>query len=356
MKSFQITLTQESPVCFSNSRHKQNIFYTHDYIPGSVLWGFFINRYVKSKNCIHNDFFNDNVRFLNCFIKIETNNHKRQSLPVPLSLFTCKINPYTYLVKEHRNEGHALLDLLFTDELQCQRTGCLSELRPVQPGYFYSNGKGDIYRPRKIVEMHNRITKSNQNTMEDGLFSYELLDERGHEFAGHILVDKNSSLIEFIKKFNDKEIGLGKARTSGCGYFTFNISDETNPGIDKFFENQFHDEINLYLHSDVIVMDSLNRYQTIISPVILGLENELHLEKSFTSSVEIQGFNAKHQKTRINDTAVRKGSCFLYKLKTGADRSVIVKRMKEIEAQGLGIRKNEGFGRVKFNRKEFKED
>lgn len=356
MKSFQITLTQESPVCFSNSRHKQNIFYTHDYIPGSVLWGFFINRYVKSKNSIHDDFFNDNVCFPNCHINVENGGHTNQTIPVPLSLFTCKTNPYSYLAKECRNNGHALVDLLFTNEIECPGIGCTSQLRPVQPGYLYFNVKGDIYRPRKIVEMHNKISKSSQNTMDDSLFSYELMDERGREFVGQIICDAGTPLIEFIQDFHGREIGLGKARTSGNGYFTFKVDQESGRGVDDFFETQFQDEINLYLHSDVILMDTLNRYQTVISPEILGLEKEVCLEKSFARNIEIQGFNAKHRKTRINDIAICKGSCFLYRLNAGADRSAIKKRIEEIEARGLGIRKNEGFGRVLFNRKEFKED
>jgi CRISPR-associated protein Csx10 len=354
MKSFKITLTQKSPVCFSNSRHKQNIFYTHDYIPGSVLWGFFINRYVKAGKDIHPDFFNDNIRFLNCYINIREGKNSCQALPVPLSLSTCKTIPY--LIEQNQNKGHALVDLLFKDDTECRREKCASQLRPVPAGYLYSFDKNNIYHPRKIVEMHNKIKKETQNTDKDSLYSYELLDEVGKEFVGQILVKENSPLIEFIKNFNGQNLGLGKARTSGYGYFTLNIAEKTDPGLDKYFAAEFQDEINIYLHSDVILMDGLNCCQTVISPEILGLPDEIILEKSFARSMEIQGFNAKHQKTRINDIAVWKGTCFSYRVKAGVDRSLIEKRLREIESDGLGIRKNEGFGRVKFNRVEFKED
>lgn len=349
MKPFKIILTQKSPACFSSIRHRQNIFYTHDYIPGSVLWGFFINQYVKAEKDIHPDFFNHNVRFLNCYIKIKSS----QTLPVPLSLYTCKTNPYK--VEEGKKQGHDLADRLFNDETKCRSQGCDSQLRPVAPGYFCSLDPNDIFRPRKIVEMHNKIEKYSQNTKDDSLYSYELLDEKGAQFTGQILVDNQSDLIAFIQGFNDKNLRLGKARTSGYGCFTIKIRENDDKGIDDYFKTGFNDQINIYLHSDTIVMDALNCYQTVISPELLGLGNEIRLEQFFSQSTEVQGYNAKHQKPRINDIAIKKGSCFSYRLEPGADPDKIKTRIREIEAEGLGIRKNEGFGRVRFNRIQFKE-
>jgi CRISPR-associated protein Csx10 len=354
MKCLKITLTQKSPVCFSNIRHRQNIFYTHDYIPGSVLWGFFINQYVKAEKNIHPDFFNDNIRFLNCYIKIKVDKYYIQTLPMPLSLYTCKEKPY--MADGDKNDSHDLVDILFNEETVCRSKDCESKLHPVAPGYFYSFETSDIYRPRKIVEMHNKIDKYSQNTKADSLYSYELLDEVGIRFVGQILVEHQSDLFTFVKGFNDKNLRLGKARTSGCGCFKLNIQESDDTGIDDYFAEGFNDQINIYLHSDAIVMDALNCYQTVISPEILGLENEIRREKYFARSIEVQGFNAKHQKTRINDIAIKKGSCFSYRLEPGADPEKVKTRIQEIENDGLGIRKNEGFGRVRFNRIEFKED
>ncbi|MDQ1354759.1 MAG: CRISPR-associated protein Csx10 [Acidobacteriota bacterium] len=363
MKVFKITLTQHSPACFASTRHSQNIYYTHDYIPGSVLWGAFINLFHQSGGPdIHPDFLNDNLRFSNCYIDVPGKSKSFAVIPAPLSLYTCKTNPYS--PRDGKNMGHELVDLLFRHRDNCRIETCNSALRPLNTGYIYDAGSGKpgLYRPNKMVEMHNRIDKATQNTrQEHGLFAYELLDETGGIFSGEIQVMETSPLLEFIRDIKCRDLELGKARTSGCGHFTLNI-EETN-GSDRvcFFRTGFQDTLNLYCFSDVIVMDGFNRYQTVITPGILGLEQYIEMDNAFSRGFRVEGYNAKHNKPKINDIAILKGSCFSYRVKEGAvkeeaGREFIAQRLKHIEMNGLGLRLNEGFGRVRFNRGEFKED
>jgi CRISPR-associated protein Csx10 len=350
MKQYNITLTQLSTVCLGNSRDKQNIFYTHDFIQGGRLWGYVINKYFKKYKQVHDDLFNDNIRFHNCYMQTELENQTCQALPVPLSLFTCKTRPYS--IEDEQNTCHDLLDLLFTDDTVCMHCSDDSPLKQVQKGYFYKAGKIGIYNPRKIIEMHNRIDKATQNTKSDSLFSYQLLDETGKKYRGQIQVAEDSDLIEFIENMNGEKIGIGKARTSGYGCFQFQIQEGTSREMDVYFDNDFGDTVNVYLLSDLIIMDEFHRYQTVLTPQLLGLEKELELVKSFCCGEKIQGFNAKHQRPRIDDIAIKKGSCFLYSLRPGANRETIQTRIQEIESGSIGLRKNEGFGRLRFNRKQ----
>ncbi|MCU0285391.1 MAG: hypothetical protein MUF15_03225 [Acidobacteria bacterium] len=371
MKNFKITLTQHSPACFAGSRHKQNIYYTQDYIPGSVLWGAFIKIALQSQGEeLHPDFFNHNLRFSNCYIKKRhgdaNNTEVFPTLPVPLSLYTCKTNPYSF--QDGQNSGHDLVDLLFQDKDNCTKPNCKSSLRTLNPGYIYETGSGKLglYHPNKMVEMHNQIDKDTQNTKENSLFAYELLDEPGTIFSGEIQVLETSPLLKFIRSIESGEISieslqLGKARTSGCGHFTFKISETAASLQSRLFTSNFHDTVNLYCFSDVIVMDRFNRYQTVITPEILGLEEYLEMKAAFSRGFIVEGYNAKHNMRKINDTAILKGSCFSYRvkesaLKKGPGLDFIIQRLKDIEMNGLGLRLNEGFGRVLFNRIELKEE
>jgi len=357
MGVFKIELKQKDKVCFSKDRNNQNIFYTFDYIPGSVLWGFFIGRYSRLNGDNLNNLFNGNIRFLNSYIKNRTEHSSFLSIPMPLSIMTCKKDPYAF--NDGIKEGHVIEDILYSDKLKCGENNCKSPLRKVS-GNYYSSSNDFWFSPKKSIEMHNKIEKSSQNTKDDSLFSYELLDEVNSEYHGYIITDKlsdDNKIVNFINEFNGKDISLGKAKTSGYGVFSFEITK-----MEKYFEEEkniyFSNEhnlsnwISLYLYSDAIIMNEKNIYKTIIEPEDLGLGDELILKRAFVESMEIQGYNAKHNREKIIDLAIKKGSSFFYSIKDGADKNKIRNRLKIIEKKGLGSRKPEGFGVALFQRKQ----
>ena len=72
------------------------------------------------------------------------------------------------------------------------------------------------------------------------------------------------------------------------------------------------------------------------------------LIRSFCKTKEIDGFNMKHNLPKNKMIALQKGSSFYFEY-TNSDYEKLNKRLIEIERNGIGIRRSEGYGRITIN-------
>jgi CRISPR-associated protein Csx10 len=195
--------------------------------------------------------------------------------------------------------------------------------------------------------------------------------EEEQEFYGILDADSDSVVIEDKKlKYEDTTIlreeeklwvGLGKTRGLG------NIEIKRIEKLEKIFppefvpgnlENRFNEfqrtlsplNINgfsITLYSDAIIMDKFMRYKSCIDEACLKEEFNMDNVKcicAFNAVREILGWNAAWGLPKEKELAIEKGSVFFFKF--NAEQENPLETLKQIEEKGIGLRREEGFGRV----------
>lgn len=158
-----------------------------------------------------------------------------------------------------------------------------------------------------------------------------------------------------IKKYSDTNKADLEARIN-------NLSDKVRKDIEskigkeaeKEIRNEIQDKdkkvICFDLYSDMIIpfTDIYDAGEQFL--MLAGLKNEnlkFNLKRSFINTGKLEGFNIINGVRKVDELIFTKGSVFTYIIEENACDSILEKLTK-IEANGLGLRKNEGFGRVRI--------
>jgi len=365
-------ITLKEKAIFSKNLSPGNMHYTFDYIPGSVLWGTFASRFPKSDmQKFYETFFQGKVIFTNLYPAIRSD---VVALPLPLSTFACKHKPgWTKEIDIDGKKHHFYDYLLDTSKLEKKCSFCPSIKKNFLSGFYYKEKQNNIYyshNVKKTIDMHNHIDDESQSTKkDDGLYSYELLT-KGQNFRGYIILkgewDDFEDIIEIIKSMNDKEISIGKGRNNGYGLSIINIIFSENYKLSDDKRLYINDKLELLdnkftitLLSDLFLQNRYNNYYTYIDESILseilndGNNSDFHphhfkLLRSFCRPKEVDGFNAKHQLPKNKMIGLQKGSSFYFEFNNGSS-SRLCQRLLEIERNGIGLRRSEGYGIIAVN-------
>ena len=158
-----------------------------------------------------------------------------------------------------------------------------------------------------------------------------------------------------IKKYSDTNKADLEARIN-------NLSDKVRKDIEskigkeaeKEIRNEIQDKdkkvICFDLYSDMIIpfTDIYDAGEQFL--MLAGLKDEnlkFNLKRSFINTGKLEGFNIINGVRKVDELIFTKGSVFTYIIEENACDSILEKLAK-IEANGLGLRKNEGFGRVRI--------
>lgn len=158
-----------------------------------------------------------------------------------------------------------------------------------------------------------------------------------------------------IKKYSDTNKADLEARIN-------NLSDKVRKDIEskigkeaeKEIRNEIQDKdkkvICFDLYSDMIIpfTDIYDAGEQFL--MLAGLKDEnlkFNLKRSFINTGKLEGFNIINGVRKVDELIFTKGSVFTYIIEENACDSILEKLTK-IEANGLGLRKNEGFGRVRI--------
>ena len=227
------------------------------------------------------------------------------------------------------------------------------------------------------IKIDKRL-KSVENGM---LFNFEYISninkDMPQKFEGDLKVPKN--LLKVGDKFN---IYIGKYRSKGFGKVTITI-EKYNKNI--LSREEIRDRINLLtnkikrnLDAKIIqdktkgieeeIQKNYNKIAIcfdlqadIILPytdiydagkqflMIAGL-NEMELDfntiRSFVNVGKLEGYNIINNTRKIDELIFSKGSVFTYNIDKCTDK--LLNKLVKIETDGLGLRKSEGFGKVKI--------
>ncbi len=216
---------------------------------------------------------------------------------------------------------------------------------------------------KTILSMRNHIeTKKQSSKKKGGLFSQEKI-KKGAIFKGKIVFDSVDDAKKFKEHFNDYlagnrnfHVGRGGKPVKVIDYKFLNTDNKVTDI--KLNDKKF----TITFLSDVILFDNkLNRVKSLNADILadkLGIENkkikdkdgnekyELTLKSKVDAGRIIQNYNGLSGLRRFSDMAIKKGSAYCFEY-TGNEN--IAKKLKELEKNGLGVRKFEDFGDVKVN-------
>lgn len=375
MKVITFSLQTQQPLLATSFQGDPNSDVSYSYIPGSMIRGAIIGRYMKQHRCLELDLSKDEIKrlffdanstcYLNAYLQ---SNQGNRTLPIPYSWFKEK---NTELTDE---SALSVYDLSFnnTDELE--------NLKFVGEGFWHKEG-GLIsyYTEKRRINIHNqrdrqkgrsRKIKRNQETQqvqgEGEIFRYEAID-KGQTFQGVILCHHDADVQTIINLLQEsQDIWLGGSRSAGYGHnkiisvskpMDLDNWNEVNVSVEED-DRTDRDYLTVTLLSDLILRDKWGQYslippstqQEISVPLIGELKKffggNLKPKLCFTSSTLIGGFNRKWGLPLPTVTAFKAGSVFVFNVE---DASVTKEQIQEIEIQGIGERKHEGFGRIAIN-------
>ena len=395
MNTIPVVATLLSPVSIS-SRHKVagDVPGTLHFLPGSAIRGALATNFIRAGGSEESDefkrlFLSDEVRFGNLY-------PGRDGKPIPLTAWTCKAKPGF-----DSDGGHGVWDLLlalaakrlFNREIvgpACQGHGNRRKVDLERFAGFYGydsdRKKWKKSGPDARIVARTSVCSPLGTAKYGQLYSLEALEE-GQLFRGFIGCCKGdlSALQNYLIQVNEphgqarKELFLGTARNRGLGKVKVELLDGRQDinlyGRGKDDQRKRFCNFNkvlrslagngrdgksyfsLTLDSDVIIQDDLLRYMSYLDPKVIRedllsrtghdhawLENtELILHVSATR--RLSGWNERHGLPKDEALAISMGSVFLYRY-DGNDDDTLLNGLQELEREGLGQRRKEGFGYV----------
>ncbi len=218
-------------------------------------------------------------------------------------------------------------------------------------GYLINkNGDMSYYSVPVTIQMRNKIDSSTQAVSDQSLFTEEKVLKNNY-FQGTVTFQNNEDLHTFLrlmKPWLDKNVWLHLGRGSKpveiFDYYFTEISQDSV--IDK-------DIFILTLQSDAILLEENGSFASIIKPgyfakeIHLTEDQKIVLKRHNSETRIIHSFHGLSGTRRFGVKAIKAGSVFEYKLinLSPEDRA----NLKQLLDKGIGLRKNEGFGKVRIN-------
>lgn len=382
----RVVFEAKSPVAVSEWHRVQgDVAGALDYIPGSALRGALAAAYLaETGDDEKSDFFKQ------VFLSGESrfgNLYPNGGFPIPLTALTCRLTPGFIT-----DGGHGVFDsllklLLGNGEAHCIQHGETAEVDLGRFTGFYVKRNGSFRKasaPKRIIA-RTALDQSHGTSKHGMLYAMEAVEE-GTVFIGYVKIKRENweklvgtfpCAIENGRTDDLKRVlSIGSARTRGLGEISLiewrEIKDVSIYGrdpenlevrFDKFNEmlrkslptenDTFYFTIGL--DSDLLLLDDHMRSMTYLAPEVLasGLrdsnESKAILNAICVASVSsyrtVIGWNQKIGLPKANQVAISKGSVFLYKA-CGVKKENLLPALRALELEGVGERKNEGFGGI----------
>lgn len=361
MKAVTFLLHTEQPILATSLQGDPNSDVSHSYIPGSMIRGMLISRYLRKypptqADILDNDnvkrlFFHGNNRYLNAYLF--DRKKKQRTLPIPFSLY-----------KEKGQE----LDGDIWDFSQSTINSRLDSPQRLEQGFCLVDYSSiTIYQEKRRINIHNQRNRQRGrgNEGSGAVFRYDAIDA-GQTFQSVVLCDSAQdaeiikSLLQSEKETEKINAWLGGSQSAGYGHVTIELLPDDNNWheVYKDWEDRKERENNLTvtLLSDTILRDDCGQNTTdpqeFFKVISKALDVELKHIDTYASSTIVGGFNRKWGLPLPQVPAILAGSVFVFKIPKFNDESQkesFDKKVTILEAQGIGERRVDGFGRIVFN-------
>lgn len=211
------------------------------------------------------------------------------------------------------------------------------------------------YKVSKLYHQRNSIDSAKQSTSDAGIFIEEKL-KRGTCFLGSLSFSSAADSARFKQEFASwlngnlpLHIGRGGKAMKVKQYREISSNDKPVIGLDK--DACF----TLSLISDAIIYnETLQPCTTITSSILATILGDSFVVEDFevlnfvSRSGVVSAFSGTSGLRRFRDLAIRKGSCYSFRY-LGSDAAGLQKRLGELAQNGIGYRKQEGFGCIAIN-------
>lgn len=353
MKAIILTLETQQPILATSFQGDPNSDVSYPYIPGSMIRGAIIGRYMRQRHLSELDLTNDEVkrlffdaqstRYLNAYLLSQKN---QRTLPLPLSWFKDKDAELT------DNLPITVYDFSIDKGEEPETPKSVGE-------YFWAKEGGivKLYKEKRRINIHNfRDRKKGRSTDNQGeLFRYDALDA-GQTFQSIILCEDDN--VETIHNLlAEPNFWLGGSQSAGYGHTKISA---TKPSSDNWNEigiaadDRENDEIlSVTLLSDTLLRNKQG--QPVADPALIkqAIEDVLNITLPqhkpvgiFTNSTLIGGFNRKWGLPLPQVPALAAGSVIVFE---SEDIEITSEQIQRLEICGIGERREDGFGRIAVN-------
>ena len=359
---FRLIVRLDEPLIIARRAPAGQQFEARESIPGTVILGALANEAAQRQNLTDSEMY---ARFISLFIRgdvmfptlypaDESEGDIYPTIPAPLGLLTCDVLPF-----QGQSEGHGLY-LGIDGHQKCTHGNCTGKLRPIRDFLPLSDEPPHTYSVRKSAELHIQVDEETGRVKKGQLYGYTVL-EAGQYFVGEILCSGEEAWQQLqdmtgIAEKTAMEWRLGKARRRGYGKVTAwleRLDKQPHSWIQLPLAERVPDpsqRLSLTLLTDTIIANRWGQQATGFSEdwleEVLGL-GKVEIQDAFARSRVVDGFNSHLGLPRWRDTALVAGSVVWFTL--GEPPDDWAERMKKLERDGIGLRRNEGFGRVAFN-------
>lgn len=360
MKAITYNIELKEPLLATALQGDPNSSLSLPYIPGSMVRGLVIGRYLKENtnvpditsdpNC-QRLFFNGKTRYLHAYPYDPA--IRKRCLPTPRSLRRFKNKQVTESDVPIFDASHQDWDC---DEQREQERE--DALKSVAQSFCHIAGDGDtiiFYEPERTLTIHTQrdARKGRSHKQEGEIFRYEAL-AAGQWFQGVILVDDEQDVADIQRLLHEcATCWIGRSRSAGYGraalsnvqiHTTWRETGGTAPSI------QTGDFCTMTLLSDTLLFDNngqpVTSFDNTMMSTLLGFPVHIDETHTHTSSVLHGGFNRTWKLPILQHYMLAAGSVIACTIQSTLDANII----SQIEAQGIGARRAEGFGRVVFGR------
>ena len=385
MNYYRITARLEAPLVIQTSR-QSNTSQTMPYLPGGTLRGALAAKYIYSGGCPDDSdfqhlFLKDPVSFPNLLPSDKSGKIIPQVLP--LTSVSCKREPGfstgrsndSNSNRDNDNTLHGVADFLALKAMAKKDRGIDTNISCPVCGKdmksFAGFWNGKIEKPEKFTPTINykRHTGIDRNTgiispsiffITQSMANFKsILQEntREREYYPQYLtgiIASNEAQLKIIRELISDTVFAGADRTRGYGEIHLLISNKPVevPNVDIIdWDRQFKKKLNtdssnyiyfsIKLESDAILVDRFLRPASDLNLLFKKIEPVLKIARSKT----IRGWNTAWGLSKPDDIGLLMGSIFLYKY-TGDDRANLIRFLNELTISGIGVRKEEGFGRI----------
>lgn len=339
MEYIKISFTNIEPIRIADDKTSQmGQTDSLSYIPGSSIRGAVIGELIREgkgeDQAYMNQFLSDKVRFLNAYPVWVSADKKIPLLPALKGFYESK--------EDTKNQKKAIENVL-----QCGK---------VTPGHkkasmgSFGYVDGECFHFGNVEKMNDLRINIGRGTDKRNIFRNQCLCP-GYTFAAYVqakdaeLVEELLSVLQKMKE--DGSLILGNARSQGLGRCVIKeVERSALPYEDYAMDEGAEGSVYMLLLSDMTMRDELGENVGIDIEVLkkkTGLR-DLRIEACATNMVGICGYNRQWGARVPSAVMYDKGSIFRFTF-TGC---LSKEKLFEIENEGLGMRKNEGFGRVLF--------
>ena len=378
-KHYRITAKMLAPLMVRQKR-QTGTPHTLDYLPGSTLRGALAATCLRTGKTAASSFFKK--------LFLDHPVHFCDLLPVPDGESISSVLPLTAISckREPGFDRHGVFDTLAVmaasriekippdkASWECPHPGCGEDMKPFG-GFWNSNlDCPRKFEPNVIVNRHTGIDRTTGTAATSMFFItqaiaeyYKGADIHDPEFypqylSGGIFLDDQE--VDLLLTLIGNPVFAGADRTRGFGELSLELRQVADQGaylpesesIDKWsriFRKRLKSRMSkapekgvyfsVKLESNAILLDQFLRPVSEIDALA-----SLNVEPiaKVTGAKMIHGWHAAMGLSRPDDMATAMGSVFLFRYK-GDDINSLTEGLKSLVINGIGVRREQGFGRV----------